>query len=112
MFDMSTVPSASHSVSISDEVLCRVAAIAARDVDGVVRLAGERSLANPLAEPVVIRNLGGAISANVSIVIGSGSRAAAVAKQVQEAVKQGIQDMTGVTAVHVNVRVTGMEADE
>ncbi len=108
---MSTVKSARRSVNISDEVLCRVAALAAQDVEGVVRLSGTHSLQNPLGEPVRIRNLGGAISVQVSLVISGGSRAVTVAKQVQQAVKQGIQDMTGVTAVHVNVEISGMEED-
>lgn len=108
---MDNVKSAGRTVKISDEVLRRVAALAAGDVPGVVRLSGERSLRNPLANPVCIRNLGGAISVGVSVVIESGSRAASVARQVQQAVKQGIQDMTGVTAVHVNVEITGMESE-
>ncbi len=108
---MDQVKSAGRTVNISDEVLCRVAALAAEDVAGVARLCGERTLRNLLAKPVLIRNLGGAISVKVSIIIENGSRAAAVAKQVQKAVKQGIQDMTGVTAVHVHVEVSGMETD-
>lgn len=108
---MDNVKSAGRTVKISDEVLRRVAALAAGDVKGVVRLSGERSLRNPLGAPVCIRNLGGAISVDVSIVIENGCRAANVARQVQQAVKQGIQDMTGVTAVHVNVEITGMESE-
>lgn len=101
-----------RTVKISEEVLRRVAALAAKDVPGVIRLSGERTLQNPLAQSVRIRNLGGAISVNIGVVISGGCRAAAVAKQVQNAVKQGIQDMTGVTAVHVNVEVSGMEIVE
>lgn len=108
---MDNVKTSGRTVCISDEVLRKVAALAAADVAGVVRLSGERTLRNPLAHPVQIRNLGGAISVKISVIVSNGCRAAAVAKQVQHAVKQGIQDMTGVTAVHVNVEIAGMDAD-
>jgi len=34
-----------------------------------------------------------------------------VAKQIQQTVKQSVQDMTGVTAVNVNVEISGIEFD-
>lgn len=108
---MDNVKPASRTVNISDEVLTRVAALAAQDVEGVVRLSGSRSLHNPSGGAVQIQNLGGAISVKVGVVVRNGSRAVPVAKAVQSAVKRGIQDMTGVTAIHVNVQVDGM-ADE
>ena len=107
---MDNVRPASRSVRISDEVLCRVAALAAQDVEGVAELAAPRSLSNPGGQPVTIENLGGAISVNASITVKSDARAAHVASAVQKAIKQGIQDMTGITAVSVDVEVTGMEA--
>lgn len=108
---MDNVRAADRTLNISEEVLGRVAALAAQDVKGVAHLEGERSLQNPSASPVVIRNLGGAISVEVNLIVENGVRAVVVAKEVQQAVKQGIQDMTGVTAVHVNVVVCGVEKD-
>ena len=108
---MNNVRPASRSVNISDEVLCRVAQRAAQDVEGVSSLSAPRTAANPLAKPVTITNLGGAISVNTFITIKPGARAVAVASAVQNAVKHGIQDMTGVTAVHVHVEITGMEEE-
>ena len=109
---MDNVRSASRSVNISDEVLRQVAARAALDVEGVVRLSGDRTLRDLRGNSVVIRNLGGAISVGVRVIVATGSRAVPVAKQVQQAVKQGIQDMTGVTAVHVNVEISGMGEED
>lgn len=106
---MDNVRPASHSVNISDEVLCRVAALAAQDVEGVASLGAVRSLRNPAAQAVTIQNLGGAISVNAYIRVRSDARAVSVASAVQNAIKRGIQDMTGVTAVHVHVEITGME---
>ncbi|MBQ8010348.1 MAG: Asp23/Gls24 family envelope stress response protein, partial [Oscillospiraceae bacterium] len=56
-------------------------------------------------------NLGGAIAVNIRVVLKSGYRAVTVAKQIQQTVKQSVQDMTGVTAVNVNVEVSGVEFD-
>ena len=78
----------------------------------MIRLSGSHSVHNPLGNAVRIQNLGGAIAVNLGIVVKTGSRAVPIAKQVQNAVKQGIQDMTGVTAVHVNVQVDGMEDED
>ena len=108
---MDNVRPASRSVNISDEVLCRVAALAAQDIEGVASLYAARSLQNPAAQPVTIQNLGGAISVNASILVKPEARAVSVASAVQKAIKQGIQDMTGVTAVHVHVDVNGMEEE-
>ena len=108
---MDNVKSADRTLNISEEVLCQVAALAAQDVKGVASLQASRSVKNPTAAPVQVQNLGGAISVKVSLVVDNGAQAMPVAKEVQAAVKQGIQDMTGVTAVHVNVAVVGMEPE-
>ena len=100
---MDNIKNAERTIQISDDVLRQVAAISARDVSGTAGLA-ERN-------PVRITNLGGAISVELRIVVKSGSRAAAVASRVQQTVKQSIQDMTGVTAVHVHVEIIGMKEE-
>lgn len=108
---MDNVRRASRSVNISDEVLCRVAELAALDVEGVASLYAPRTAGNPLGKTVTIYNLGGAISVNAYLRVKSGVRAAAVASAVQNAIKHGIQDMTGVTAVHVHVEITGLDEE-
>ncbi len=102
---MDKVQSGGRTINISDEVLGRVAALAVNDVEGVAKLAPKKLG----AAPVAIENLGGAISVCVRVILKSGYRAVTVAKQIQLAVKNGVQDMTGVTAVHVNVEVSGIE---
>ena len=109
---MNNVKHASRSVNISDEVLCRVASLAAQDVEGVAALSAPRTVSNPTAKPISIQNLGGAISVNAYITVKSGARAVAVASAVQNSIKHGIQDMTGITAVHVHVEITGLEEEE
>lgn len=108
---MDNVRPASRSVNISDEVICRVAALAAQDVEGVAALRAPRSLQNPMGQAVQIHNLDGAIAVDAFITVKPGARAVPVASAVQQAIKNGIQDMTGVTAVSVHVEVTGMEEE-
>ncbi len=99
---MDKVNRSERTIRISDDVLRQVAAISAADVPGVASA----------ETPVKITNLGGAVSAEVRILVKPGSRAAAVASRVQKTVKQSIQDMTGVTAVHVHVEISGMQETE
>ncbi|MBQ7013078.1 MAG: Asp23/Gls24 family envelope stress response protein [Oscillospiraceae bacterium] len=110
---MDKVQTGERSIQISEDVLRNVAALAVRDVEGVAGLAGNRaSLRDLLVRPVEVENLGGAIAVDVRIILKNGYRAVQVAKQVQLAVKQSIQDMTGVTAVNVDVEVTGVDFEE
>ena len=101
---MDQIRKSERTIQISDEVLRQVAALSIKDVTGVAGLVPEKS--------VSIANLGGAIAVELKILVISGSRAAAVASRVQQVVKQSIQDMTGVTAVHVNVEISGIAQEE
>lgn len=110
---MSNVKSTEHMIKISDEVLAKVAALAVRDVKGVAGLgtfgtAIEKVVMPERCAAVEIENLGGAIALKIKIILKNGFCAVTVAKQVQRCVKQSIQDMTGVTAVNVNVEVSGV----
>ncbi len=104
---MDKVTSSERAIRISDEVLGRVAALAVRDIEGVAHLAPS----GLGGAPVTIENLGGAVAVDMKVVLKSGCRAVTTAKQIQQTVKQSIQDMTGVTAVNVNVEVSGVEFD-
>lgn len=109
---MNNVQSSERAIRISDEVLCKVASLAVREVEGVAHMASAgTALPHFMTAPVVIENLGGAISVTVRVVLKSGYRAVTAAKQIQQAVKQSVQDMTGVTAVNVNVEISGIEFD-
>lgn len=101
---MDQIRKSERTIQISDEVLRQVAALSIKDVTGVAGLVPEKS--------VNIANLGDAIAVELKILVTSGSRAAAVASRVQQVVKQSIQDMTGVTAVHVNVEISGIAQEE
>ena len=104
---MDNIKNAERTIQISDDVLRQVAAISAKDVADVAGLVPETRT----CAPVDIINLGGAIAVELHILVRNGSRAANVASRVQQKVKQSIQDMTGVTAVHVHVEISGMTED-
>ncbi len=108
---MDKVKSSDRSIRISDEVLCKVASLAVREIEGVAHMAAGSGLQNLMHSPVSIENLDGAIAVTVRVVLKSGYRAVSVAKQIQQTVKQSVQDMTGVTAVNVNVEISGIEFD-
>lgn len=100
---MDNIKNTDRTIRISSDVLRQVAALSARDTAGVAGLAEKN--------PVKIVNLGGAISVEIRLFVKSGTRAAAIAARVQQTVKQSIQDMTGVTAVHVHVEIAGMQEE-
>lgn len=108
---MDKVQSGDRTIGISDEVLSKVASLAVRDIEGVAHLASGTGVRGMLHAPVSIENLGGAIAVTIRVVLKGGYRAVTVAKQIQQAVKQNVQDMTGVTAVSVNVEISGIEFD-
>ncbi|MDE5737826.1 MAG: Asp23/Gls24 family envelope stress response protein [Oscillospiraceae bacterium] len=97
---MDQIKKSERTIQISDEVLRQVAALSVKDIAGVAGLVPDTK--------VGIMNLGGAIAVEVKILVKNGSRAATVAERVQQTVKQSIQDMTGVTTVHVNVEISGI----
>ncbi len=107
---MEKVQSGERAIKISDDVLSKVAALAAKEIEGVAGLAGSSTgIQCLLSEPVIIQNMGGAIAVTIKVIVKGGYRAATVAKQIQQTVKQSVQDMTGVTAVNVNVEISGIE---
>ncbi len=107
---MEKVQSGDRAIKISNEVLCKVAALAAKEIEGVANLAASGTgIQSLISEPVIVENMGGAIAVTLRVIVKSGYRAASVAKQIQQTVKQSVQDMTGVTAVNVNVEISGVE---
>ena len=101
---MEQIKKSERTIQISDEVLRKVAALSIKDITGVAGIVPESN--------VGILNLGGAIAVEVKILVQNGSRAATVAGRVQRVVKQSIQDMTGVTAVYVNVKISGIAQED
>ena len=81
-------------VKIADDVIAVIAGIAATEVTGVARMCG--NITNELVSKLGVNNL--------SI--------PEISKKVQDRVKVAIENMTGLKVREVNVRVTGVAAEE
>lgn len=105
---------------ISEEVLSSIAVNAAKDVDGVssfyskpvdvVNTIKQGSL--KVMSPVRIMQDGENISISIYINIAPGKKFRTVASEVQTAVKESVQNMTGKLVTKVNVIVAGIDFDE
>ena len=105
-------------LSISDEVLVVIAALATTEVEGVAALAGNitnavaaRLVAGKHSKGVKIHINNRVITADVSINIKDGYAIPDVSAQVQDRVKQAIETMTGLSVDKVNVRITGVSVE-
>lgn len=105
-------------ISISDEVLIVIAALATTEVEGVASLSGNitnavasRLGAGKLSKGVKIHINNRVISVDVSINIKDGYAIPDVSSQVQTRVKQAIETMTGLSVDKVNVRITGVSVE-
>ena len=104
-------------VVVSDDVIVKIAEVAAKDVPGVKGLASRttdfRSIVKDRsAKPVQIRMISGAMEITMYITIREGVRIPDVCDAVQKGVKSSVQSMTGCPVTKVNIVVDDMEPDE
>ena len=106
---------ADGSVKISDEVVGVIAGIAATEVDGVVGLSG--GIAGGIAQLLGKKSLAKGIKVqtgaketgiDIHLIVGYGVRIPDIAQEVQEKVKIGVESMTGLKVVEVNVHIQGV----
>ncbi len=97
-------------LKISDDVIITVARLAALDVRGVAGLCGDVNKMSRIKKnaPVKVSMIGDVAAIDIAVKVKSGENAGTVAKEVQSAVKENIQNMTGITAARVNVSVCGV----
>ena len=94
-------------VKIADDVIAVIAGIAATEVTGVARMCG--NITNELVSKLGVNNL----SKGVKVVVENhGVSIPEISKKVQDRVKAAIENMTGLKVREVNVRVTGVAAEE
>lgn len=102
-------------LSVSAEVLEKMAEIAAKEIDGVKGIA-KRAIdlkgaikSKSVIKGVKVENVNGAIDINVYICVDSKAKVREVAEAVQQNVKDKIQTMTGTAVTRVNVNVEDIE---
>jgi len=105
-------------LSVSNEVLEKMAEIAACEIEGVSGLSKqavdfkEVLKSKSAFKGVKVENSAGAVNITLFICIKKDAIARSVAEAVQQNVKDKIQTMTGTVVTHVNVKVADIDAAE
>ena len=94
-------------VKIADDVIAVIAGIAATEVTGVARMCG--NITNELVSKLGVNNH---VRVNLALELDYGVSIPEISKKVQDRVKAAIENMTGLKVREVNVRVTGVAAEE
>ncbi|ADL13247.1 protein of unknown function DUF322 [Acetohalobium arabaticum DSM 5501] len=104
------------TVRIANEVVGIIAGLAATEVEGVAGMSG--GFAGGIAEILGKKNLSKGVKVEVGekeaaidlyVITEYGIRIPDVAWEIQDNVKQAIEDMTGLSVVEVNVHVQGVD---
>lgn len=102
------------SLQISVEVIEKIAKHAALEVDGVeeitVGTSGAKSLLEKIApqKPIRVELKEEVAELEVSMVVRYGTKVPDISEKVQEAVKNAIQNMTGIIVTKVDIVITGI----
>lgn len=106
-------------ISIADGVVASIAGIAAIEVEGVSKLTGNISKElvaklgkKNLANGVKVEIAEGNVNVDLSLEIEYGTSIKKVSEEVQEKVKQAIENMTGLHVHVVNVVVSGIKINK
>ncbi len=105
-------------LSISTDVLEKMAELAACEVDGVKSLSKKAIdikgalKAKNVVKGVKIESVNGAIEINIYITVNDNVKVREVAEAVQKNVKDKVQTMTGVAVTKVNVYIADMDLPE
>ena len=103
------------SVKIADDVVARIAALAALEVDGVSAMAGNYT--SDVLEKVSRKNLSkGAkvllsdreVKVDLALMMSYGFNIPATCRQAQTKVKASVENMTGLEVTDVNIRIAGI----
>ena len=113
--DVSTV-SDSGSINYANDVIAKIAALAADEIEGVVGMTG-----GSLSDMLGVKNLTKGIKVtlaervatiDLSMIVEYGSKIHEVCKNVQSNVKKAIENMTGLDVGAVNVNVQGIHIEK
>ena len=103
------------SVKIADDVIACIAALAATEVEGVDSMAG--NITNELISRLGVKNLskgvkldlnGDEVSIELSLNMTYGYNIPEVSEQVQERVKNTVENMTGLHVMDVSISIAGV----
>lgn len=111
-----TIRKADGSLKVSNEVIIKIAELAATEITGVASknqhlVVAETpiDIANKFITPIRVRLANDSCEIDISIVTVQGNKAVTVSEKVQESVKSAVQNMTGIAVSKVNVKVMGIQ---
>lgn len=103
------------TVKIADDVVGMIAALAATEIDGVHGMAGnvtaeilDKVGVKAATKGVKVQVTGSTVKAELSIIMEYGYNIPATCQKVQEKVKNTIENMTGLSVIDVNVKISGI----
>lgn len=103
------------AVQIADDVVAMIAALAAREVDGVaalgsnsageiISMVGRRNLIKGVKAEILNKN----VRVNLYVTVEYGYNIPVVSQQIQSKIKSAIENMTGLQVTDVNIRIAGV----
>lgn len=106
------------NLKISREVICTIAKYAAMEIDGVASLASFTAnlkgwlLKKQSAKPISIDLSDDVARIDIHINVKAGAKIPELAEKIQVAVKEAVQNMTGIAVSHVNIEVADIVFDD
>jgi uncharacterized alkaline shock family protein YloU len=106
-------------IRISDDVVSTIAGLAALETPGITAMSG--GISEGLAKRLSGKNVQRGVSVEVGqveaaidlrVIVNYGSRIQDVCRELQQNVRESIENMTGLTVVEVNVKVEGVAFKE
>lgn len=103
------------SIKIADDVVARIAAIAAMEVEGIHAMAGnvtadilQKAGVKNLAKGARVEILNRKVKIELAVVMEYGYNIPATCQYVQNKVKNAVENMTALEVTDVNVRIAGV----
>ena len=107
------------TVKVADEVVAIIAGLVATEVRGVAHLAGNitndmvaRVGVNKLSRSVRVEVLENMVTIDLALEVDLGCSIPEVSLQVQEKVKNAVENMTGMKVTDVNIQIAGVKMSE
>ncbi len=107
------------TIRISDDVVATIAGLAATDTPGIAGMSG--GISEGLARRLSGKHVNKGVSVEVGeteaaidlrVIVNYGAKIHEVCRDLQENVRDAVQNMTGLTVVEVNVKVEGVAFPE
>ena len=104
--------STAGEVKISENVIRSIAGVSAKEIEGVADLAQVKRSVLHTEPPVTVQVANDMVEITIRLVLRSGCRMTNVAEQVQQSIKENVQNMTGVIVSKVHVIAADIAFDD